>query len=154
MWSWHFDFFIISFCLIISPTYLSLILPLKHPPALDKCRLHNRNVAAVSRLCLWTQAWQDCNTKMVTTWILGFFFVTIISLSSLIGLLFIPSVSSKSSKSSSTSVSFSTSFIHNGFEGLALGSLLASSIFHLIPHAFDLVGQGQYNQSVITDYSR
>lgn len=38
--------------------------------------------------------------------------------------------------------SFHVSYLHNGLEGLALGSLLASSIFHLIPHAFDLVGQG------------
>ena len=40
-------------------------------------------------------------------------------------------------------VNFSVSYMHNGLEGLALGSLLASSIFHLIPHAFDLVGQGK-----------
>jgi hypothetical protein len=65
-------------------------------------------------------------------------------LSSLIGLLFIPSASSAIS-SSQQQQSFATSFIHNGFEGLALGSLLASSIFHLIPHAFDLVGQGKKN---------
>jgi zinc transporter ZupT len=34
-----------------------------------------------------------------------------------------------------------TEYVHNGLEGLALGSLLASSIFHLIPHAFELVGE-------------
>jgi hypothetical protein len=45
-------------------------------------------------------------------------------------------------ESSTPSFSFSTSYLHNGLEGLALGSLMASSIFHLIPHAFDLVGQG------------
>ena len=38
--------------------------------------------------------------------------------------------------------SFARSLLHNGLEGLALGSLLASALFHLIPHAFDLVGQG------------
>lgn len=39
--------------------------------------------------------------------------------------------------------SLHVSYLHNGLEGLALGSLLASAIFHLIPHAFDLVGQGK-----------
>lgn len=156
----------------------------------------------------------------LATWILGFVFVTIISLSSMLGLLLIPSsgittsartaddspltpegqhdvnvmrqknassirttgINSESPvssfvslgsecnhgerlddgltmrrssdswmgkdgerASSSRSFSFSTSYLHNGLEGLALGSLLASSIFHLIPHAFDLIGQGMFH---------
>ena len=51
--------------------------------------------------------------------------------------------SSETEETESLMQTFSLSYLHNGLEGLALGSLLASSIFHLIPHAFDLVGQGK-----------
>lgn len=76
----------------------------------------------------------------IITWVLGFAFVTIISLSSLIGVLVIPLP--KISSSCGLKDTLSTSYVHNFLEGLALGSLLASSIFHLMPHSFDLVGQG------------
>lgn len=75
------------------------------------------------------------------TYVIGFVFVTIISLSSVIGLLIIPTTDGASWSKGRSSNYVSTSFLHNTLEGLALGSLLSSSLFHLIPHAFDLVGQ-------------
>lgn len=102
--------------------------------------------------------------ERMVTWVLGFVFVTIINLSSILGAILVPfwtpniqADSSKdphsSAKSSGNSVklstqeSFACSKLHNALEGLAFGSLLASSIFHLVPHAFDLVGQGKFDRS-------
>ena len=91
-----------------------------------------------------------------TTWMLGFLFVTIISMSGMIGLFFVPQKQQKECKNTapnnnqtfaSSGKSLAVSCLHNGLEGLAMGSLLASSIFHLIPHAFDLVGQGMFASS-------
>lgn len=90
--------------------------------------------------------------RKVVTWILGLTFVTIINLSSILGALIVPfwtpgenTVRRHTSKGAEVSKEqlFATSKLHNGLEGLAFGSLLASSIFHLIPHAFDLIGQGK-----------
>jgi len=75
---------------------------------------------------------QNMNENRYLTWVLGFTFVTIISASSLIGLLLVPNANDHSRGSN---------LWHNAFEGLALGSLLASALFHLIPHAFDLIGE-------------
>lgn len=61
-------------------------------------------------------------------WGLAFFSVTIISCTSLVGVLVVPFLS-KSSYLSAL----------NLLEGLAVGSLVASAIFHLIPQAFGLL---------------
>lgn len=65
--------------------------------------------------------------------------MTIISLASCLGLLIVPTATKLASGVEDTR----TEYIHNGLEGLALGSLLASAIFHLIPHAFNLVGEDE-----------
>lgn len=86
--------------------------------------------------------------ERMVTWILGLVFVTIINLSSILGALLVPfwtpkDETVKRNSKMSTQQSFACSKLHNALEGLAFGSLLASSIFHLVPHAFDLIGQGK-----------
>ncbi|KAI1283731.1 Metal cation symporter ZIP8 [Halotydeus destructor] len=68
----------------------------------------------------------DLTQDPAVTWLLGFLFVTVISGASCLGLLLVPG---------------GDNLWHNGLEGLALGSLLASALFHLVPHAFELVGE-------------
>lgn len=63
-------------------------------------------------------------------WLCGFASVTIISLSSLIGLFILPKTAHNKS-----------SLVLNLLEGIAVGSLLGSALFHLIPNAFELVGE-------------
>lgn len=96
--------------------------------------------------------------KRVVTWILGLTFVTIINLSSILGALIVPfwtpgDNSVRRDPLNGDEISkeqlFATSRLHNGLEGLAFGSLLASSIFHLIPHAFDLIGQGEKKKTLL-----
>lgn len=65
-----------------------------------------------------------------STWGFGVLFVTIVSFCSLIGVAIMPFLTKSSYDN-----------ILTLFEGLAVGSLVGSAIFHLIPQAFDLVGK-------------
>jgi zinc transporter ZupT len=60
-------------------------------------------------------------------WGMAFLCVTIISLTSLVGVVIVPFLNKASYLN-----------VLNLFEGLAVGSLVGSAIFHLIPQAFDL----------------
>lgn len=64
----------------------------------------------------------------VSVWAIGFLSVTVINLTSVIGVVIVPFLN-KSSYLSAL----------NLFEGLAVGSLTGSAIFHLIPAAFNLI---------------
>ena len=70
------------------------------------------------------------NPKYV--WSFTLLFVTIISFCSLIGVVVMPFADSNSD-------SYKDAF--NLFEGLAVGSLVASSLFHLLPQAFNLTNK-------------
>ncbi|RWS30063.1 hypothetical protein B4U80_10709 [Leptotrombidium deliense] len=63
-------------------------------------------------------------------WGFGILFVTIISFCSLVGVAIMPFLNKNSYFN-----------VLNLFEGLAVGSLVGSAIFHLIPQAFELLGQ-------------
>lgn len=65
-----------------------------------------------------------------STWGFGVLFVTIVSFCSLIGVAIMPFLTKSSYYN-----------ILTLFEGLAVGSLVGSAVFHLIPQAFDLVGK-------------
>lgn len=65
-------------------------------------------------------------------WMFTLLFVTIISFCSLIGVVVMPFADSNSD-------SYKDAF--NLFEGLAVGSLVASSLFHLLPQAFNLTNK-------------
>lgn len=65
-------------------------------------------------------------------WLFTLLFVTIISFCSLIGVVVMPFADSNSD-------SYKDAF--NLFEGLAVGSLVASSLFHLLPQAFNLTNK-------------
>lgn len=67
------------------------------------------------------------NPKQV--WLFALFFVTVISCCSLVGVVVMPFANTNTD-------SYKDAF--NLFEGLAVGSLVASSLFHLIPQAFNL----------------
>lgn len=64
----------------------------------------------------------------LVVWGLAFLCVTIISLTSLVGVVIVPFLNK-------------TSYVNvlNLFEGLAVGSLVGSALFHLIPQSFDLL---------------
>lgn len=63
-----------------------------------------------------------------SVWGFAILFVTIISFCSLVGVMIMPFIDKNSFQN-----------MMNLFEGLAVGSLVGSAIFHLIPQAFDLV---------------
>ncbi|RWS07983.1 hypothetical protein B4U79_10766 [Dinothrombium tinctorium] len=63
-------------------------------------------------------------------WGFAILFVTIISFCSLVGVAIMPFLNKNSYLN-----------VLNLFEGLAVGSLVGSAIFHLIPQAFELLGQ-------------
>lgn len=63
-------------------------------------------------------------------WGFGLLFVTIISFCSLVGVAILPFLTQSS-----------YDMILTLFEGLAVGSLVGSAIFHLIPQAFNLLGE-------------
>lgn len=67
-------------------------------------------------------------------WGFGFLFVTVVSCCSLVGVALLPLFSKKV---------YHMVLVH--FEGLAVGSLSASALFHLIPQAFGLLGQENYH---------
>ena len=69
---------------------------------------------------------QTKNSSLVV-WGMAFLCVTVISLTSLVGVIIVPFLNKASYLN-----------VLNLFEGLAVGSLVGSSIFHLIPQAFDL----------------
>jgi len=71
-----------------------------------------------------------------SVWGFAILFVTIISFCSLVGVVIMPLLSKDSFQN-----------MINFFEGLAVGSLIGSAIFHLIPQAFDL-----YNETSSHDY--
>ncbi|GIY60208.1 metal cation symporter ZIP14 [Caerostris extrusa] len=66
----------------------------------------------------------------VAVWGYGLLFVTIISCCSLVGVIILPLLSKNVYQ-----------IVLMLFEGLAVGSLIGSSLFHLIPQTFKLVGQ-------------
>lgn len=69
----------------------------------------------------------DVKNSPVVVWGMAFLCVTIISLTSLVGVVIVPFLNK-------------TSYLNvlNLFEGLAVGSLVGSALFHLIPQSFDL----------------
>ncbi|GBM68414.1 Zinc transporter ZIP14 [Araneus ventricosus] len=68
----------------------------------------------------------------LAVWGYGLLFVTIISCCSLVGVIILPLLSKNVYQ-----------FVLMLFEGLAVGSLVGSSLFHLIPQTFKLVGQDE-----------
>lgn len=74
----------------------------------------------------------------ISAWAIGFLSVTIINMTSVIGIVVVPFLN-KSSYLSAL----------NLFEGLAVGSLTGSAIFHLIPQAFDLLTPGNSNHEYL-----
>ncbi|XP_023240901.1 zinc transporter ZIP8-like [Centruroides sculpturatus] len=100
---------------------------------------------ALNRLCpvLLSQMYQGFNchhqsldtkpkTKpsAIAVWGLGILCITVISACSLVGVLVLPVLSKNLYKN-----------LLMLFEGLAVGSLASSAVFHLIPQAFNLLGQ-------------
>ncbi|XP_067127935.1 metal cation symporter ZIP8-like [Centruroides vittatus] len=63
-------------------------------------------------------------------WGFGILFVTIISCCSLVGVVLLPLINKNAYQT-----------VLMVFEGLAVGSLVSSAIFHLIPQAFNLLGE-------------
>lgn len=97
--------------------------------ALQKCSLmlvaHDAQNCRVSQP---EEVIKSSQKSSISVWLIGFLSVTVINLTSVIGIIVVPFLNK-------------SSYLHalNLFEGLAVGSLTGSAIFHLIPAAFDLV---------------
>ncbi|CAL1292709.1 unnamed protein product [Larinioides sclopetarius] len=100
----------------------------------------NRSIAKVLMMrlpknfcvCLTSMIPGTPNHLPLKIWGYGLLFVTIISCCSLVGVIILPLLSKNVYQ-----------IVLMLFEGLAVGSLVGSSLFHLIPQTFKLVGQDE-----------